>query len=305
MAIPDFQSSMLPLMKYATDKNEHASREATDYLAQLFQLTDEEKETLLPSRRQTIIANRTYWALTHLKHAGLLETTKRGFFQITQRGMDVLQLNPTRIDLKFLSQYPEYIEFRRTSKKDRNGAGEIETEILSQRTPEELFEESYNSIRQELAQELIAQVKKASPAFFESLVVDLLVKMGYGGSRKDAGEAVGKSGDEGIDGIIKEDRLGLDAIYIQAKRWDERTVGSPDIQQFVGALYGKRAKKGIFITTSNFSPAAHQYVNNIDNKVVLIDGKQLAQLMIDFNVGVSRISTYEIKKIDTDYFTEM
>lgn len=213
MAIPDFQSLMLPLMKFAADRKEHASREAANYLAQLFQLTEAEQKLLLSSGRQTVIENRVYWALTHLRHAGLLETTKRGFFKITQRGIDILEQNLPRIDLNFLSQYPEYIEFRRVSKKERNGTGGIEVEILSQRTPEELFEESYNSIRQDLAQELLSQVKKATPVFFESLVVDLLVKMGYGGSRKDAGERVGKSGDGGIDGIIKEDRLGLDTIY--------------------------------------------------------------------------------------------
>ena len=304
MAIPDFQSLMLPLMKYAADKNEHASREATDYLARLFRLTNEEKETLLPGQRQTVIANRMHWALTHLKHAGLLETTKRGYFQITQRGVDVVQRDLPRIDLKFLSQYPEYIEFRRVSKKERNGIGEIEPEVLSQRTPEELFEESYNSIRQDLAQELLSQVKKASPAFFEVLVVDLLVKMGYGGSRKDAGERIGKSGDEGIDGIIKEDRLGLDTIYIQAKKWDS-VVGRPEIQKFAGALMGQKAKKGVFIITSYFSEESYRFVDSIESKIVLIDGKQLAQYMIDFNIGVSRVSTYEIKKIDTDYFNDV
>ncbi len=186
MAIPDFQSLMLPLLKFAADRKEHASREATDSLAQTFQLSDEEKEALLPSGQQTIIGNRVYWALTHLKHAGILESTRRGFFKISQRGIEVLQQNPPRIDLRFLSQFPEYLEFRRTSKKEKNGVVEVESEILSRRTPQELFEESYQSIRQELAQELLIQVKKASPNFFERLVVDLLVKMGYGGSREDA-----------------------------------------------------------------------------------------------------------------------
>ena len=304
MAIPDFQSLMLPLLKFAADGKEHAAREATDSLSQLFQLSDEEKEQLLPSGQQTIIGNRVYWALTHLKHAGILESTRRGYFKISQRGLGVLQHNPPRIDLRFLSQFPEYLEFRRTTKKEKNGVVEVESELLNQRTPEELFEESYRSIRQELAQELLNQVKKASPGFFERLVVDLLVKMGYGGSREDAGEAIGKSGDEGIDGIIKEDRLGLDTIYIQAKKWDGG-VGRPEIQKFVGALHGQRARKGIFITTSDFSSNAREYVSNIDRKVVLIDGKQLAEFMIDHNVGVSKISAYEIKKIDSDYFVEV
>jgi len=304
MAIPDFQSLMLPLLKFAADGKEHAAREATDSLSQLFQLSDEEKEQLLPSGQQTIIGNRVYWALTHLKHAGILESTRRGYFKISQRGLGVLQRNPSRIDLRFLSQFPEYLEFRRTTKKEKNGVVEVESELLNQRTPEELFEESYRSIRQELAQELLNQVKKASPGFFERLVVDLLVKMGYGGSREDAGEAIGKSGDEGIDGIIKEDRLGLDTIYIQAKKWDGG-VGRPEIQKFVGALHGQRARKGIFITTSDFSSNAREYVSNIDSKVVLIDGKQLAEFMIDHNVGVSKVSAYEIKKIDSDYFLEV
>lgn len=304
MAIPDFQSLMLPLLKFAADGKEHAAREATDSLSQLFQLSDQEKESLLPSGQQTIIGNRVYWALTHLKHAGILESTRRGYFKISQRGLGVLQQNPSKIDLRFLSQFPEYLEFRRTSKKEKNGVVEVESEILNQRTPEELFEESYRSIRQELAQELLNQVKKASPGFFERLVVDLLVKMGYGGSREDAGEAIGKSGDEGIDGIIKEDRLGLDTIYIQAKKWDGG-VGRPEIQKFVGALHGQRARKGIFITTSDFSSNAREYVSNIDSKVVLIDGKQLAEFMIDHNVGVSKVSAYEIKKIDSDYFVEV
>ncbi len=182
MAIPDFQSLMLPLLKFAADGKEHAAREATDSLSQLFQLSDEEKEQLLPSGQQTFIGNRVYWALTHLKHAGILESTRRGYFKISQRGLGVLQHNPSRIDLRFLSQFPEYLEFRRTTKKEKNGVVEVESELLNQRTPEELFEESYRSIRQELAQELLNQVKKASPGFFERLVVDLLVKMGYGGS---------------------------------------------------------------------------------------------------------------------------
>ena len=294
---------MLPLLQYAANGNEHASREAADDLAQLFQLTEEEKQKLLPSGRQTIIDNRVYWALTHLRHAGLLESTRRGFFKITPRGEEILRQSPAKIDLKLLSQFPEYLKFRGSSKKAQSTLPDVvETEIISNQTPEELIEASYQSIRQELAQELLNQVMKASPAFFERLVIDLLLKMGYGGSLEDAGEAIGSSGDEGIDGIIKEDRLGLDAIYIQAKRWSEKTVRRPDIQQFVGALSGKRARKGVFITTSNFSDGAREFVRTIDSKVVLIDGHQLAELMIDFNVGVTRVVNYEIKKVDSDYF---
>ena len=303
MSIPDFQTLMLPLLKFANDQQEHASREAADHLAQLFQLSDIEREELLTSGQQTIFDNRAYWAKTHLKHAVLLENTRRGFFKISQRGIQILQQNPQEINMKFLKQFPEYLQF--ISKRDKNGVEEAEIETTSKHTPEELLEDGYQRIRLDLAEELLSKVKSCPPSFFERLVVELLVKMGYGGSRKDAGEAVGKSGDGGIDGIIKEDRLGLDAIYIQAKRWDEGVVGRPEIHKFVGALHGQRAKKGIFITTSDFSSNAREYVANIDTKIVLIDGRQLALLMIDNDVGVSKVSTYEIKKIDSDYFTEV
>lgn len=307
MSIPDFQALMLPLLQFARDQREHASREAVDSLALSFELTDKEKEELQASGQQTIFGNRVYWALTHLKHAGILESTRRGFFKISQRGIEVLQQQPQTINMKFLTQYPEYRQFIRVPRKGKNAgeeSAEVVLETITAQTPEELLEDGYQRIRQELAQELLNQVKKASPGFFEKLVVELLVKMGYGGSRKDAGEAIGKSGDEGIDGIIKEDRLGLDVIYIQAKRW-ETGVGRPEIQKFVGALHGQRARKGVFITTSDFTNDARRYVENIESKVVLIDGKHLAQLMIDNDIGVSKLTTYEIKKIDTDYFTEV
>lgn len=205
---------------------------------------------------------------------------------------------PVEINVKYLEKYAEFIAFR-TKKKDED----FEVKQTTLKTPEEDLEYGYQKIRQDLAQELLKQVKSQSPVFFERLVVDLLVKMGYGGSRKDAGEAIGKTADDGIDGKIKEDRLGLDVIYIQAKRW-ENTVGSPEIQKFAGALQGQRAKKGVFITTSNFSKNATSYAKKIENKIVLIDGEQLAQLMIDNNIGVSKIASYEIKKIDSDYFNE-
>lgn len=307
MAIPDFQSLMLPLLELSADNKEHATREATDKLAHKFQMSDVEQETLLPSGQQTILGNRVSWAISHLKHAGLLESTRKGFFRITQRGMQIQQQKPSRIDIKFLKRFTEYSEFISPGRdKDRDVVQTVDTieTISSPQTPEELLESSYLSIRQELAQELLTQVKKASPTFFEALVVDLLVKMGYGGSRKDAGERIGKSSDGGVDGIIKEDRLGLDAIYIQAKRWDS-VVGRPEIQKFAGALMGRKAKRGVFITTSYFSDEANSFVDSIESKIVLINGKQLAQYMIDFNVGVTKFSTYEIKKIDTDYFNDV
>ncbi|MDQ3584960.1 MAG: restriction endonuclease, partial [Acidobacteriota bacterium] len=243
------------------------------------------------------------WAATYLRKAGLLEATRRGYFKISKRGLDVLAQNPPAINVRFLRQFPEFVEFQSTRSDTNNNIRE-EEEILESRTPEESLEIEYQKIRDNLASQLLERIKQSSPAFFEKLVVELLVKMGYGGSRSDAGKAVGRSGDGGIDGIIKEDRLGLDVIYIQAKRWDGNPVGRRDVQQFAGALQGQRANKGVFITTSRFTDEAHGYVSTIGSKIVLIDGEQLAQLMIDHNVGVSLSTTYEIKRIDSDYFSE-
>jgi len=258
MSIPDFQSTMLPLLRFAADQQEHSLREAIENLAQTFQLSEQERKALLPSGRQAIFDNRVGWAKTHLQEAGLLESTRRSFFKITGQGLACLSQNPTRIDIRFLEQFPGFKEFRAGTKKDKEAVPGIELPANGQQTPEETLEYSYQRIRQDLAEELLNRVKESSPSFFERLVVELLVKMGYGGSRKDAGEAVGKSGDEGIDGIIKEDRLGLDVIYIQAKKW-EGTVTRPEIQKFAGALQGQRAKKGIFITTSLFTHEARDF----------------------------------------------
>jgi restriction system protein len=277
MSIPDFQSIMLPLLQFTADMQEHSFREAVIRLAPVFQLTEEEKNELLPSGRQHSFDNRLNWASSYLKHAGLLESRKRGYFKITKRGLGVLHHPPEKITIDYLMQFPEFQQFREI-RREKNGGEVTETDVVGKQTPEELLEDGYQKIRQELAQELLSRIKSCSPRFFERLVVDLLVKMGYGGSIKDAGQVIGKSGDEGIDGTIKEDRLGLDVIYIQAKKW-EGSVGRPEIQKFVGALYGQRAKKGVFIATSSFSHEATEYVKNIDSKIVLIDGKQLADLM--------------------------
>ena len=255
---------------------------------------------MLPSGVQGLFDNRLNWARTFLKKAAVLESTKRGVHKITKRGLEILKKKPTRVDMSYLSQFQEFKDFRalRHAKPE-----EVEPELDPTKTPEESLESAYQKLRGDLATDLIQRLKTCSPSFFERLVVEVIVKMGYGGTRKDAGRAIGTSGDGGIDGIIKEDKLGLDAIYIQAKRW-ENTVGRPEIQKFVGALTGQRAKKGLFITTATFSSEAEDYVSRIDAKVVLIDGESLAQLMIDHNVGVSTINTYEVKKIDSDYFSE-
>lgn len=312
MAIPDFQSLMLPVLRVADDGNEHSNREAIDVLGNQFNLSDEERLTLLPSGQSLRFDNRVHWAITHLKQAALVDRPRWGYFKITPRGVQVLQGNPQRIDMRFLMQFPEFLEFRkRFGQRGINGnndaspghVAEVQVTTESQ-TPEELMWEGYQRIRQDLAQELLARIKGCSPSFFERLIIELLVRMGYGGSRQDAASAVGKTGDEGIDGIIKEDRLGLDVIYIQAKRW-ENSVGRPVVQGFVGALHGQRARKGVFITTSSFTREARIYVSNIESKVILIDGSELAELMIDHDVGVSRVATFDLKKADSDYFIEV
>lgn len=303
--IPDYQSLMLPLMKLVADGKEHRYRDLIEKLAVEFQVTDDERKELLASGNQAIFDNRVGWAKTYLKKAGLLDSPKRAIFIITDLGRQTLAKKPDRIDAKYLRQFPAFLEFQNSSRND-NGNGEEATNVeVSDQTPEESLDRAYQRIRKALASELLNKVVDLSPAFFERLVVELLVKMGYGGSIKDAGKALGKSGDEGIDGTIKEDKLGLDIIYIQAKRWKPgNVVGRPELQKFVGALAGQGAKKGIFITTSNFTKEALEYSPRNETKIVLIDGEQLAQLMIDYNLGCTPQQTYELKKIDSDYFGE-
>jgi restriction system protein len=293
---------MLPLLKIAGDKKEHSIREAIDHIGNLFKLSEQERKEVLPSGRSYIIDNRVGWARTYLKKAGLLEDTRRSYFRITDKGAEVLAKSPTEINIKFLQQFSEFNEFRKKKDEGEEEQEQVIQEETSQ-TPQELLEYGYQKIKRDLAQELIELVKKASPRFFEQLVVELLLKMGYGGSLKDAGKAIGQSGDGGIDGIIKEDKLGLDVIYIQAKRW-ENVVGSKEIRNFVGSLVGQKANKGVFITTSGYTKDALEYVKTITHKVILIDGEMLSQLMIENNVGVSGVINYEVKKIDSDYFVE-
>jgi len=243
MPIPDFQTIMLPLLRYMSDGKEHAVQEAVDSLAQTFALSPDDLNELLPSGKQTTFYNRVGWARTYLSKSGLLEMPRRSYYRITERGRNVLQQNPNKIDMKFLQQFPEYVEFRESKHKIQQLS--MKEPKVEERTPEEALDDAYQEISESLAQDILVQVKNCSLAFFERLVVDLLVKMGYGGSRRDAARAVGQSGDGGIDGIIDEDRLGLDSIYVQAKKW-EGVVGRPEIQKFVGALMGKRARRGIF-----------------------------------------------------------
>ena len=300
MAIPDYQTIILPFLQFLRDEEVRSKRETVEHLAKVFKLTEQELKELLPSGKQPIFSNRVGWARTYMKKAGLIESVKHGYLIISERGKKVLSQNPEKIDVKFLEQFPGFLKFKKSKKV--KVPGKI-TPPPPDINPEEALEFAYQELQESLASDLLQTIKECSPEFFERLVVDVLIKMGYGGSRKEAGEAMGRTGDGGIDGIIKEDKLGLDIIYIQAKHW-ENTVGRPEIQKFAGALQGQRARKGIFITTSNFSKEALDYVNNIESKIILIDGQRLAELMIDHNVGVSPVASYEIKKTDTDYFIE-
>jgi len=304
MPIPDYQTIMLPLLRLLSDKNEYLLKDAVAVLSKEFKLTDAELSELLPSGQSLVFANRVGWARTYLKKAGLIDSPKRGMLAITERGTEVLKKKPAKVDNNLLKQFPEFLEFQNI-KKESSESNAIAESSQEKQTPEEIIDTAYQNIRQSLAQELIDTVRRLSPAFFERLVVELLVKMGYGGSIKDAGKAVGKTNDEGIDGTIKEDKLGLDIIYIQAKRWQAgNVVGRPELHKFVGALAGQGAKKGIFITTSSFTKEALGYSPKNETKIVLIDGVELAQLMIDHNLGVSVQRTYEIKRLDYDYFEE-
>lgn len=301
MPIPDYQTVMLPLLTFANDGAEHPFREAVDRLADEFHLNDDERAEIHPSGTANVFGSRVGWARSYLKQAGLLEAPKRGVLRITAEGKALLAKKPPRIDNNLLNQYESFRAFRSRGKESEDDSRTTSIESTSEQTPEDAMAAAYQRVRKNLEAELLEQVKAASPAFFERLVVDLIVAMGYGGSRQDAGRAIGRGGDGGIDGIIKEDRLGLDVIYLQAKRW-ESTVGRPEVQKFAGALQGQRASKGIFITTSNYSRDALEYVNVIATKIILIDGDTLTALMVDHNVAVTRTGTYELKKIDADYF---
>lgn len=303
--IPKYEEIMLPFLKYLSDEKEHSLSETHDTLAKHFNLNDSELRELLPSGRQPIFRNRVGWARTYLKKAGLLNSPKRAHFKISERGLELLKENPNQITSKFLTRYEEFVEFQsiQRDKKDEEEIAQPQVVNNAGQTPEELLEMAYQKLHSELSKELLEIVKSCSPDFFERLVIDLLITMGYGGSRKEAGQAMGKSGDGGIDGIIKEDKLGLDVIYLQAKRW-ENAVPVKEIRDFTGALASKKAKKGIFITTSHFPKSVYEFVTQVEYKIILIDGERLADLMIENSIGLSTVNTYHIKTIDSDYFEE-
>lgn len=303
MDLPDYQTFMLPLLKALLDGEIHRFRDLTHHLADEFQLSNTQREALLPSGQQTILANRIGWAKTYLKKAGLLEYPIRGSMRITQAGRNFLSSSPTIIDSATLQQFPGFLEFKESkSTTESPEESKNETEVIdSRQTPDELMDEAFQTLRRQLSENLLERLSTCSPSFFERVVVDLLVAMGYGGSIEDAGRRVGRSGDNGIDGIINEDRLGLDIVCLQAKRWQQK-VGRPEVQAFAGSMEGFRARKGVLITTSDFTIEAIEYVQRIERKIVLINGTQLAQHMIDFGIGVSATRSYIIKRIDSDYF---
>ncbi len=303
MALPDFQSLMLPLLRSYADGETRSIASVSDSLGREFMLTEDELRQLLPSGRQSTFRNRIAWARTYLSKAGLLASPKRAHFHITETGLKTLAAQPTRIDINYLNAFPEFLNFR-TRKHADSPADLAATAAESAReNPEELIESLHDQLKRALADDLLARISTAAPDFFERLVVELLLKMGYGGSRQDAGRAIGRSGDGGIDGIINEDRLGLDSIYLQAKRW-ENPVGRPEIQKFAGALAEHRAKKGVFITTSSFTKEALASATKHDARIVLIDGEKLATLMIDHGLGVTLAASYDVKRVYSDYFVD-
>jgi restriction system protein len=302
MSIPDFQSLMLPLLQAIGDGNDHSNAEITKALAHQFGVSEEELQKTLPSGPNKLFYNRVAWAKAYLKKAGLLQSPSRTVFCITSQGKSVLAQEPETINIAFLKQFPS-MDWHNKKQGDGEDTGcKVEIEDTGH-TPEEVLESSYQDLRNALADDLLEQVKGCSPQFFERMVVELLVAMGYGGSLADAGQAIGKTGDGGIDGLIKEDKLGLDFVCVQAKRW-ENTVGAPVVQAFAGSMDAFKARKGVLITTGSLSKQATDFVKKIDKKIVLIDGTQLAQLMVDHNIGVTTARTYTVKRVDLDYFVE-
>jgi restriction system protein len=301
MTIPDYQTLMRPVLEALADGEERATAVLRNKVAQRLNLTDEDLRHLVPSGQKPLFHDRTSWAISYLTQAAAVERAKRGVYKITERGKMLLH-RPGRVDNEVLNQFDEFRAFLNRSAGDGRRQRSKPTSAEPE-TPDESLETAYVRLRTAIEAELLQQVTSASPAFLERLVVQLLVAMGYGGSLKDAGQAIGRSGDGGIDGIIKEDRLGLDVIHVQAKRW-EKTVGRPEVQSFAGSLDGVRAKKGIFITTASFSGDARTYVDRIDKRIVLVDGAELVAMMYEFGVGVTPTAVYAVKRVDTDYFSE-
>jgi restriction system protein len=306
MTIPDYQSLMLPVLRQSASGEVRVS-EVVDRLAQELKLTDGERTELLPSGKQTWFANKVHWAKTYLKQAGLVDTTRRGFFQISKRGLEVLSSGVDRIDVNYLNQFEEFVDFR-----ERSSTNETQIEASTPNntarkspdlTPDEMMRTAFGIINGALGTEIIDRILTAPPSFFERVIVDLLVAMGYGGTASDAGRAIGKSGDHRVDGVIDQDLLGLDRVYVQAKRYNrDNGVGAGAIRDFFGSLDMHKASKGLFVTTSTFSKSALETAEKLGKRIVLIDGRALAQLMIRFNVGCRVEENFEIKRIDEEFF---
>jgi restriction system protein len=300
MSIPTYEELMLPLLKNLENGQEQHVSSLADEMGDQLKLTEEEKDETLSSGQSTL-KNRIGWARTYLKKAGLVKNPERGFVQITQIGSKVLSENPSKINNEYLMRFPGFQLFRQGNKSDEVAQEEIQLSFNN--TPKELIDSSFKILNNQLAEEILDSIHNCSPGFFEGLVVDLMIGMGYGGSNKEAGKAIGKSSDGGIDGVINEDKLGLETIYLQAKRWKNK-IGAPEIRDFVGSLVGKQSNKGVFITTSTFTSEAISYANSVQHKVILIDGLKLTDLMIEHGIGVSIVKQYSLKKIDNDYFSE-
>ena len=303
MPIPNYQSIMLPILQLASDGVEHRTRDAIAAVAKTMNVTEEELSKLTPSGSDYVFGNRFGWARTYLKKAGLIHYTGLGRFQITEAGKSLLRENPEKIDLALLKRYPEFLEFYGGTKSEEKTS--VEDEIGADETPEELIASSHAAMRKRVQDELLTKIIAGTPKFFERLVVKLLIEMKYGGPLEDAGLTLGRPHDGGIDGVIKEDKLGLDLIYIQAKKWEDTTVSSNEVRSFVGALAGVKARKGVFITTSKFSKEAITFANSLENyRVILIDGERLTKLMFEYGLGVSTSDSYEVKRVDSAFFDE-
>lgn len=306
MAIPDYQTLMLPVLR-AASADEVRIGEVVERLADDLGLTEEERAELLPSGKQTVFANRVHWAKTYLKQAGLVESTRRAHFRITDRGRKALAEAPGKIDNAYLLQFPEFIEFReRRASNDTDESGPAPAPLpveAAMKTPDEVMRAAYREIESELRAEILERILAAPPAFFERLIVKLLVEMGYGGSVAAAGRALGKSGDGGVDGVIDQDALGLDRVYIQAKRYAPgNNVGASAVRDFFGSLDRFRASKGLFVTTSAFTSDARETVGHLSKRIVLLDGEDLTRLMVRYNVGCRIEETLHLKKVDEDFF---
>lgn len=300
MNIPDFQSVMLPILKTTASGEVINKHDIVTQVSDAFGLTTEQRAELLPSGKQAVIKNRVNWAITYLQKAGLLTSPKRVHVQITELGRSVLAQNLDKINVKFLKQYDSFLKFHTAKPSVKESTENTQADDLPE-TPDEQLQQAYQSLNNSLAEELLDSVKQLTPQAFEQLVVDLMIAMGYGGARKEAGQATKLTGDDGIDGIINEDKLGLDSIYLQAKRW-ENTVHRPEIDKFIGSLTRQGASKGVFSSTSDFSQGAKDSVSGLNLSVVLVDGRNLAELMIEYNLGVSVKETYQVKTLDSDYF---